>query len=215
MLGRGPTAGDADPSSSKPAPEKGTAAAAAAAGQSIIRAGGAESQTEYATIAATAAAGQSTIRAGGAESQTEYAAIAATAAAGQSTIRAWGAESQTEYAAIPPKAKKRDRDALTDRQREVRQRQRQGDRLQEELRLLLVPSPPSCRPCKLGMSHGVASSGRAPSCRAGLVTQVLNVLALDCRRCPRGRCHLHQAGCLSGALVAQGQPAEHPQQQHL
>ena len=132
MLGRGPTAGDADPSSSKPAPEKGTAAAAAAAGQSIIRAGGAESQTEYATIAATAAARQSTIRAGGAESQTEYAAIAATAAAGQSLIRAWGAESQTEYAAIPPKAKKRDRDALTDRQREVRQRQRQGDRLQEE-----------------------------------------------------------------------------------
>ena len=83
MPGRGPTAGTADPSSGKPAPGKGTAAAAAAAGQSLIR--------------------------------------------------AWGAESQTEYAAIPPKAKKRDRDALTDRQREVRQRQRQGDRLQEEL----------------------------------------------------------------------------------
>ena len=58
--------------------------------------------------------------------------LAAATAADEQTIRAWGAESQTEYVAIPPKTKKRDRDALTDHQREVRQRQRQGDCLQEE-----------------------------------------------------------------------------------
>ena len=63
---------------------------------------------------------------------------AAPAAAGQS-VRAWGDESQTEYVTIPPKTKKRDRDALTDHQREIRQRQRQGDCLQEESRLVLVP----------------------------------------------------------------------------
>ena len=63
---------------------------------------------------------------------------AAPAAAGQS-VRAWGDESQTEYVIIPPKTKKRDRDALTDHQREIRQRQCQGDCLQEESRLVVVP----------------------------------------------------------------------------
>ena len=36
---------------------------------------------------------------------------------------------QTEYVVIPPKAKKRSRDLLTDHQREVLQRQRQGKKL--------------------------------------------------------------------------------------
>lgn len=37
-----------------------------------------------------------------------------------------GEDSQTEYIVIPPKVKKRSRDLLTEHQREVAQRQRQG-----------------------------------------------------------------------------------------
>lgn len=43
-------------------------------------------------------------------------------------------DSQTEYVVIPPKAKKRSRDLLTEHQREVAQRQRQGGLLAIHLR---------------------------------------------------------------------------------
>lgn len=49
-------------------------------------------------------------------------------------------DSQTEYVVIPPKSKKRSRDLLTEHQREVAHRQRQG-------RLLL-----SCYDCRIARS---------------------------------------------------------------
>ena len=101
----------------------------------------------------------------------QSAAAAAPAAAGGASVthQSWAGagkrskrgrvdeDSQTEYIVIPPKAKKRSRDLLTEHQREVAQRQRQGDLLDRS----------SCERCvAVDVCHkGKPSVSNATDCR--------------------------------------------------